>query len=100
IIVTESLIDKTGNDKMEDFKHLTDKCLRIMNLDEYTIIDYLKEEFFADYEKHNEIKNDDARALFLHFMNSCTKVFSDALIKSNILEWDNKMLNILKQWLT
>ncbi|CAG8818654.1 6101_t:CDS:1, partial [Cetraspora pellucida] len=71
----------TGKDEMEDFGIFTDKYLRIINLDKYMIIDYLKDEFFANYEKDNEIKNDDERALFLHFMNSCIKVFRNTVIE-------------------
>ncbi|CAG8477135.1 11170_t:CDS:1 [Racocetra persica] len=88
ILVTESLIDATGNNKMEDFMSLTKKHLRIMNLDEYAIIDYLKEDFFAEFFENNEkdyyIKNDDERALFLHFINSSTKIFWDKSIENNI----------------
>ncbi|RIA99852.1 hypothetical protein C2G38_2237191 [Gigaspora rosea] len=92
IIVTKPTISLKNNqctDKIKNYSIKTDKYITISTLDEYEIIEHLKEQFFDDYAKSKGISHSE-KELFLCFMNHNIKNFDGKLINDYFKEWNKK----------
>ncbi|CAG8695034.1 12254_t:CDS:1, partial [Dentiscutata heterogama] len=86
IIVTKSLVNENQIDMMEKYSEQTKKYLKRFHVNEFEIIDHLKELYFDEYAMSIKIKFPE-KELFLCFMNHKTKIFKRIVIEQNYQEW-------------